>query len=403
MKNRHHNGSRLLAKLLCPAVLSVVAASGLNSVAVAAPRAAAFSPLSVTFISPMTGWVRGSVLCRDPGACLALRRTTDAGRTWSAVPVSRGLAATVDKKVYGQPLLVYPGPGSWLNVRFANPADGWIYGGLPNGGPLLWSTHDGGATWRQQALPGLYRDDPIFDLEAANGTVYLMAMDEDEAVTVESSPASRDAWHQDPTPALTLPAGGAQPGGSIVLDAGHGWLVEGNDRGVTGSAVLEGAGQWRAWTPPCEAVGDSYTVPAAPNGPDLVAVCVMGGFASPLPKSAPLGASLGSSWLYFSANGGESFHHGPELVPRHDYFGGVLASPRPGVIVTDRLGNDREQLIASFDGGRHWQAVYQGYFFYLGFTTPTQGVGLAQLSAGTGHSEMAMTFDGGHHWSRVNF
>jgi len=399
----HHNGPRRLARLLVLAVLCAPSLVTENAAAFAATPTAVFSPLSVTFVSSLTGWALGWAPCRASGACLALRRTTDSGRYWSVEPVPRGLAATVDKKTYGQPLLLNAGPGSWLNVRFANPADGWIYGGLPNGRALMWSTHDGGTTWRQLPLPGLYPDDPVFDLEAANGTVYFMAMDQDETVTVESSPVGVDAWHRDPTPALTLPAGGAQPGGSIVLEARHGWLVEGNDRGVTGSAVLERDGHWATWAPPCETVGNSYAVPAPSNGADLVAVCVMGGFASPLSKSAPPGASLGSSWLYFSADGGKSFHHGPELLPLHDYFGGVLASPRPGVVVTDRSGGNSEQLIASFDNGQHWRTVYQGYFFYLGFTSPTQGAGLVQVSTGTGRSVMVMTYDGGHHWSKVHF
>ncbi|MGC8626965.1 MAG: hypothetical protein ACP5VR_05295 [Acidimicrobiales bacterium] len=403
MQLYHHNGLRRLAQLSALAALSASSLVNVNAVAVAAAPAAAFSPLSVTFVSSLTGWALGWAPCKVAGACLALRRTTDGAEAWSVEPVPRGLAATADKKAYGQPLLLNAGPGSWLNVRFADPADGWIYGGLPNGGPLLWSTHDGGTFWHQLPVTGLYPDDPVFDLEAAAGTVYLMAMGQDETVTVESSPVGLDASHKDPTPALTLPAGGAQPGGSIVLEARHGWLVEGNDRGVTGSAVLEKDGHWTTWAPPCEAVGDSYAVPAPSNGADLVAVCVMGGFASPLSKSAPPGASLGSSWLYFSTDGGKSFHHGPELLPRRDYFGGVLASPRPGVVVTDRSEGNSEQLIASFDNGRHWEAVYQGYFFYLGFTSPTEGVGLVRLSSGTGRSMMVMTYDGGHHWSKVNF
>jgi hypothetical protein len=276
------------------------------------------------------------------------------------------------------------------------------FGGLPNGGPVLWSTHDGGTTWQRQTAPDLNRDGPIFDLEAANGTVYFMAIHRAQTVAVESSPVGRDAWQVDRTPTLALPAGGAEPGGSIVLQGGNGWLVEGNDRGITGSAVLEGNGVWKSWTPPCQSVGDGYTVPAASNSSDLVAVCVIGGYASPLTRDAPPGATLGSSWLYMSWNGGLSFHYGAEVSGR-GYFNEVLAAPTASTIVTTR-GTTSQQLVASFDGGRQWDVVYRADFFYVGFTSPTQGVTLAQQSSSTpGRTLMVMTFDGGHHWSVVHF
>src|ERR1019366_8511944 len=52
----------------------------------------------------------------------------------------------------------------------------------------------------------------------------------------------------------------------------------------------------------------------------------------PVPDWLP----LGSSWLYFSNNGGQTFETGPELGPRGDVFGDVLASPVPGVILLSR-------------------------------------------------------------------
>ena len=67
----------------------------------------------------------------------------------------------------------------------------------------------------------------------------------------------------DETPDLFLPAGGGELVGSFVLQGGSGWLVEGNDRGITGSAELQGMDRWTNWAPPCQSVGNSLTVPAA--------------------------------------------------------------------------------------------------------------------------------------------
>jgi hypothetical protein len=383
-----------------------VGALSLGNLVGTAPAALAntpnFNPLSVTFVALNTGWALGTVPCPSAGACLALRQTFNAGSSWSPRPLPAGLVAAA-RHATGS--LVVGGPsGSWLNVRFANVLDGWVYGGFPNGGPVLWSTHNGGSTWQRDHLPGLSSDAPLLDLEAAHGTAYFMALTTtQQRVVVESSPVGHEAWRLDQTPALFLPAGGGELGASIVLQGGKGWLVEGNDRGITGSAELQSADRWRSWAPPCQNVGNSFTVPAASTANNLVAICVMGGFASPLSSSAPPGAKLGSTWLYFSSNGGQSFQAGPELGQLGGpFFGQVLGSPAPNAIITSRSSGTSNQLVASFNGGHNWNVVFRGNLFYLGFTSPDQGVGLVQSSSAS-RTSMIMTFDSGHHWSRVNF
>ena len=243
--------------------------------------------------------------------------------------------------------------GSGLNVRFANLLDGWVYGGFPNGGAVLWSTHNGGASWHRVALTGLANDDPILDLETVLGTVYMMTIDKTQLrVAVESSPVGQDAWRPDQAPALFLPAGGGQPVGSIVLQGGKGWLVEGNDRGITGSAELQGTNLWARWTPPCQSVGNSFTVPAASTADNLVAICVMGGFAFPRPRALLRAQSSAPRGRNPPGDGGNSFQAGPELgLLGGPFFGAVLGSPVPGAIVTSRSINSTNQLVASFDGG----------------------------------------------------
>ena len=363
---------------------------------------ARFDPVSVTFVSTTSGWALGTAPCGSAGACLALRETTDAGRTWSGRELPAALVAAADRRSGAA-----VDPFAMLSVRFADRRDGWIYGALavppPHAGsiePTLWSTHDGGLSWRRQPLPGLGAQSAVFDVEAAHGTVYLMAPNRSTGVTVESSPVGRDSWHVSNAVPLGDPAGGGQQSGSIVLQGSGGWLVEGNDRGTTGSARLSASGRWVRWTPPCASVGGSFAVPAASTSTDLVAVCVMGGFASPLSRAAPPGATLGSSWLYLSDDGGTLFRAGPELGRQGAFFGGVLATPSPGVILISR-GGSAQTLAASFDGGVHWSVVYRGSLFFLGFTSPSQGVGLVQSSTTT--TTMIMTLDGGRHWARVSF
>ena len=220
-------------------------------------------------------------------------------------------------------------------------------------------------------------------------------------LAVKSSPVSSDSWRVSNVATLGGPAGGSEQTGSFVLAGSRGWLVEGNDRGTTGSAQIEG-GHWVNWTPPCFAVGHSFSIPAASSPSDLVASCVMGGFAYPLSKSAPPGATLGSIWLYFSTNGGKSFTAGP-AIPAGLGFLGVLASPTTGVLLADAMSpGGHGELLATFDSGLRWSVVYTGEIAYLGFTSPTQGVGIVRAYQ-SATSTMIMTFDGGHRWTPVSF
>ncbi len=398
------------AAVLPGAVPAGAAPARTASTPTAQPAAQAFQPGSVTFVSLSAGWALGSVPCQGPGRCLALRQTADGGRTWSVATLPQGLLGQVDRRVDGYPELS-AGPG--VTVRFADLRDGWIFGGVALNGTeraVLWSTHDAGRTWRNiSSLPAMTAQAPIFDLEAARGTVYALGQSSSTTqigAVLASSPVRVDAWHKMATPQLGFPAGGANPTGSIVLQGGRGWLVEGNDRGTTGSARLLPDGQWVGWSSPCKSVGDSYAVPAAANGSVLYAECQMGGYASALSPAAPKGAAIGSYWLYESTDGGVHFRPVSQLGAGYPNAGPqappivLAATSAPGCLFGDRGG----RLLASFDGGYHWQAVYQGNVPYVGFTSPSQGVAITQASQSfSGPLSLAITRDGGHHWQQVRF
>ncbi len=395
-----------------PARLADAAVPAVESVASPTPLPVVFSSGSVTFVSLSTGWALGTVPCAGPGRCLALRRTVDGGRTWKARPLPEALLRAVNRTQSGYPVLDSGATG--YTVRFADPADGWLLGPAGGARTTLWATHDGGAGWHVvKSLPGLDAG-ALFDVEAARGTVYALGLSTGgygTGAAVAASPVGRDAWRAVRAPALGMPAGGAQPTGSIVLQGGAGWLVEGNDRGVTGSARLLPDGNWGAWTAPCRAVGDSYTVPAAAGPTRLFALCQMGGFASSLSPAAPPGAALGSTWLYGSADAGTSFHPVVQLgagytasKPAAVIGFGTLAAASARSLVVGRWA-PRPGLLASFDGGLHWQVVHQGAISYVGFTSPEQGVAITAPTgpASGGPTGMIMTRDGGRHWAPVHF
>jgi len=384
-----------------------------------------FHPLSVTFVSLDHGWALGTAPCKAAGACLRLAQTSNAGRSWSQQALPAKLVAAADRPVTNGlgagkagytrlPAVLYGGYA--LNVRFANSDDGWIWGGLSTSPSAvqaeLWSTTDGGETWRQVAvLPGSLApyNGKVLDLEAAGGYAYMVAPNDAGTLSIESSPVGSSSWHLDRAPRMGQPAGGGELQAAIVLQGGNGWVLAGNDRGVTGSARLASGARttWTNWPAPCAKVGDSFVVPAASTSSNLVTACQMGGFAYPLSKYAPPGAKLGSWWLYYSHDSGESWATGPELGPGGYPFGGLLASPSPGTVLMS-YGFARSappaELLASFNNGHTWVSVYKGDFFYLGFTSALQGVGILQASSSdVADTQMVMTFDGAKHWSVVKF
>jgi hypothetical protein len=254
------------------------------------------------------------------------------------------------------------------------------------------------------SLRALGKQGAIYDLEAADGTAELLLAGARAQARIYRTPVARDAWTRAGGLALPGPAGGAQPSGAIVLAGATGWLVEGNDRGTDGSARLID-GEWIAWTPPCADVGHSFAIAAAANPSDLVALCEMGGFAYPLSPRAPRGARLGSSWLYFSDDGGQSFHAGRQ-VPRSAAggasYGGPLASPaRATIVMGGRTAAGRGDLVATFDAGARWTVESPDSPLYIGFTSATQGVAIVQAPS---HAlSLLMTHDGGRSWEAVSF
>lgn len=377
---------------------------------------ASFSPLSVDFTTVTTGWALGTTSCHDGSVCLSLSETTNAGRSWSVSPLPRTLLHLADRKVAGKPAIendsLYDTGLLSLDVRFANADDGWIYGSLetppkvsdePPGTfePILWSTHDGGLVWTSQKEPSIYSQATVLDLDATTSTVYWMAMNKSSSVTVESSPVSHDHWRVSDSKGLDTPAGGGPLAGAFVFSGSRGWLVEGNDRGVSGSAQLSKKGTWVPWTPPCYSVGNSMAVPSAATSSQLFAVCQMGGFASPLSKSAPRGAALGSTWLYESINAGRTFSAVAELGTQSQYVGPDIATSRSGTVLITQNASQNRNLLASFDAGRHWSVVYIGYVAFVHFVDANEGFALAQRSRGP--NRLIMTFDGGHNWLPVAF
>ena len=350
-----------------------------GSVTTTTPRAPArFSAVSVTFVSAGTGWVLGTVPAGS-GAKLAVDHTADGGTSWSASPAPKavfGARDTLDGAI----------------IRFADPEDGWIAApepGATNGLlSVLWSTHDGGASWHRVGVPG---GGVVAALESSGG-VFQLATTKATVVQIYSTPAARSAWVRSAT---SLPVGaGPVPSAGLVLHGGAGWLVE-NDRIVVAGARLA-SGRWARWVPPCRNANGKASY-AASSTTDLVAVCDEGVWGPPAP------GTTAEAWLFASGDAGGHFHAVGQIVTSRirgvDSVGSVATPPgEPQVVVVGGLG-----MAATFDGGHTWRTVYSGpagrEVRVAGFTTARQGVAIA--TGGARPSTLLMTRDGGRTWSPV--
>jgi hypothetical protein len=264
-------------------------------------------------------------------------------------------------------------------VRFADTLDGWAFG------PALWSTHDAGVHWTRSSL------NDVSSLEAADGRVHAIALEpsvNDDAI--ETSVASSDAWVK--TGSLQLGAGPV-PESDLVLQGSTGWAIE-NDRTVVGGARLV-SGHWVPWHAPCNTTGGTAVI-GAPTVSTMVAVCEQGIWG---PSGYP---GPPATRAYFSGNGGATFYLGGTVPGIADASGTVVASPNPGVAVTDIYTNTGRYLVATFNSGGSWRVVVSAsssaVFTYVGFTSASQGVAIESAAA---TSVLLMTFDGGHVWSPV--
>lgn len=132
---------------------------------------AGFRPLSFTAASAQTYWLLGEA---DGRATVA--STTDGGETFQSVPgppapVARDLTTMRSDTVH--------------SMRFAaDGRTGWAYGGA------LWSTRDGGRTWKRENIPG-----QVVHLEIGGGAGYALVESAGQW-TLWQSILSEGSWRQ---------------------------------------------------------------------------------------------------------------------------------------------------------------------------------------------------------------
>lgn len=333
-------------------------------------------PESVTFISPNVGWVLGLTLCGG-SSCLRLATTADAGTSWSWVA--------------GADLPAISPTSDW-ELRFANSEDGWI------SGSHLYSTHDGGRTWAQVALPGVGPNASVDALESADGRVYAEVAEGTDAntggpVALFGSVVSVDSWYA--VPGVTT--GGAGFGGDISLAEGVFWTMlhpavvraQGTQELSTLFSSTNGV-TWHTKTLPCPS--ETTASVGAATSERIFIVCAGGGAAGSEFKTA-----------YVSDNAGASYQQVSD-PPFGGDFESVAASPSSVAVASSSGGT---QIYSSFNGGLTWTTTYvvgDGGLGLsdLGFTTAMQGVVIHGRVQYSDTVQLLMTRDGGHTWVPVD-
>jgi hypothetical protein len=355
---------------------------------------AGFEPDAVTFVSRSEGWVVGTLPCAA-GSCLAMAHTSNGGGTWQGAPAPTFGAVTTPAQLDEH---------ATISVRFADPMDGWIYAlPSPTTDPYrLWSTHDGGTTWRDVTEAAVPSGSQILAMEARNGQVDVVTIPTNSSTLhVESSPVGTDNWTD--TDTRVQIGAGPIPSAELVLQDSTGWLIE-NDRTVIGGGLLVPPAHWASWPDaPCLSANGVAFV-AASSTKNMVAVCHEGDWGPA--GNLPAGATIPSWWMLSSSDGGGSFQPVGQLPTT--FSPQEVATPSPATVVVDGALNPGNgsvsALSASFDGGQTWQTVYQSpqtaRWADLGFTTLTQGVIVGYSQSG---SVLLMTRDGGHNWGPVSF
>lgn len=276
-------------------------------------------------------------------------------------------------------------------IRFADAADGWIYGSSQ-----LESTHDGGAHWAPVTVPGRASQGALIQsLETGGGYAYALDIDGSGAnpapAALYRTPAGSDAWT-----ALSGTEVAQAESGRVIVHGAAAWMVVQSGSGPTVFRALV-AGSWVNRRLPCQRPGGE--VMAAATSVNLGVVCAAGAAAGQQPKLP-----------YLSSDGGTTWKPGSNAPISGDTISLALAGPGTLVIAA---ASGASWLYGSFDAGHTWATVEQDTsggglpWEDLGFTDTTQGVVIEGVvgSGGAGQPAPRLFFtrDGGHTWTPTRF
>ena len=333
---------------------------------------------------PAVGWVLGEGRA-GCSACLVIKNTINGGRSWSAVPAPRG---------------GLPGPTSEACVRlggcighllFVNRHDGYLYG------PGLFTTTDGGRTWRRQAGK---QTEALATV--APGVVWRLAYDHDGCpgpcdVILQQQRAGSTRWTTVRAPfddTLT----GVSPqivsiGAARILIVFYGNLASGFPSSASFYIADDQGRSWTTRTDPCGFTGstENNALETSATGQGTVVVeCLAKGDSN-------------DRFIVVSRDGGQTFG------PRHRISSNdsIIAAASPSAIVAATGDVSGEGPITytvdvTSDGGAKWRTVVRDRETLVDTMPGESFLAFASLSVahwiGYGN-KLWTTTDAGRHWT----
>jgi hypothetical protein len=282
--------------------------------------------------------------------------------------------------------------------------------------PELWATHDGGLTWRPIATSSLAMKYGVLTIGSSNGWAYAIGWRTGDTFGLWRVSLESNSWRRVATPTLYVAAGGSTMEGSLVFQGDGGWLLIGNDRGVTGMARMTPSGTWVKWSGPCGPVGDSYAEPIAASSTELLDVCTIGGFGADVAPGTPAKLRMNTEWLFISHDAGVKFAPQRDVGAGYStqWLGGVAgtsSSTREGLIFVEksvhRGQSSIERLEVSRDRARSWTTVYSAHSSTFGsyfgsVSICAERLGSVIVVSSINKSSLLISTDGGRRWVRSN-
>jgi len=317
-------------------VAGLTSAAGGSAAAAATPVPRGFAANSMTWISPLRGWVLGHAPCGGT-VCTYVIGSTDGGKTWQ-----RGGSVATPIARIGEP----DRPGV-TEVAFATAKAGFVFA------PDLFRTSNGGRTWTRMAIPG--GGGQVLDLESNASAAFALVSPckwasfhncTGQLSLWRTSTLTGTGWTRIP---MKLPRGTR---GDVAVHGQSVYVVDPQED-ITGNkdkfyASTDGGQHFAARTVPCDK-------PATPNVPLVQAVATSATNVALLCVGNP-GFSKAKKFVYTSTDAAASYRYAG-MMGAYGYQS-QLAVSRSGNLAVASVSDGSFIYINNTHGGTTWTMVW---------------------------------------------